>query len=172
MKKIIITVICLFLSICLTALPAAALTVIEENFDSAYPGDDPLTLDALYGYFEWLNATPDSAIQYGISAGSISAVTVTKKLTASSTSGGIAVRQGGTIGTVDLDSTSGSISCTLGANAAAVTARSTSGSISLDAAGSVETVKLESTFDRPAALPEVYIDYGFWGPMAESALAL
>ena len=84
-------------------------------------------------------------IRLGSTSGSISAVTVTKKLTASSTSGGIAVRQGDTIGTVDLDSTSGSISCTLGANAAAVTARSTSGSISLDAAGSVETVKLEST---------------------------
>ncbi len=52
MKKIIITIICIFLSVCMTALPAAALTLIEENFDSAYPGDDPLTLDALYGYFE------------------------------------------------------------------------------------------------------------------------
>lgn len=61
MKKIMIIVICLFLSVCLTALPAAAITLIEENFDSAYPGDDPLTLDALYGYFEWLNATADSA---------------------------------------------------------------------------------------------------------------
>jgi hypothetical protein len=61
MKKIITTIICIFLSVCMTALPAAALTLIEENFDSAYPGDDPLTLDALYGYFEWLNATPDSA---------------------------------------------------------------------------------------------------------------
>ena len=35
-----------------------------------------------------------------------------------------------------------------------------------------KTVKLESTFERPAALPEGYIDNGFWGPMAESALAL
>lgn len=61
MKKIVLIVICILLSACLAALPAAALTLIEENFDAAYPGDDPLTLDALYGYFEWLNATPDSA---------------------------------------------------------------------------------------------------------------
>lgn len=61
MKKITKAIICLFLSVCLTALPAAALNLIKENFDSAYPGDDPLTLDELYGYFEWLNATPDSA---------------------------------------------------------------------------------------------------------------
>ena len=84
-------------------------------------------------------------IRLGSTSGSISAVTVTDKLTASSTSGDITVRQGDTIGTVDLDSTSGSISCTLGTNAAAVTAKSTSGSISLDAAGSIETVKLGST---------------------------
>lgn len=61
MKKLFTVIICLFLSVCMTVFPAAALTLIEENFDSAYPGDDPLTLDALYGYFEWLNATPDSA---------------------------------------------------------------------------------------------------------------
>ena len=61
MKKTVLIIVCLFLSACLTALPAAAVTLIEENFDSAYPGDDPLTLDELYGYFEWLNATPDSA---------------------------------------------------------------------------------------------------------------
>ena len=61
MKKTVLIIISLFLSASLAALPAAALTLIEENFDSAYPGDDPLSLDALYGYFEWLNATADSA---------------------------------------------------------------------------------------------------------------
>ena len=61
MKKIFIIVVCLVLSVLITALPIAAFDLIEEDFDSAYPGDDPLTLDALYGYFEWLNATPDSA---------------------------------------------------------------------------------------------------------------
>ena len=64
-------------------------------------------------------------IRLGSTSGSISAVTVTDKLTASSTSGNITVRQGDTVGTVDLDSTSGSIS--------------------LDVAGSIETVHLEST---------------------------
>ena len=87
-------------------------------------------------------------IRLGSTSGSISAVTVTNKLTATSTSGSIAVRQGDTIGAVDLGSTSGSISCTLGANAASVTAGSTSGSISLSVAGSVETVKLGSTSGR------------------------
>ena len=33
-------------------------------------------------------------------------------------------------------------------------------------------VTLESTFERPAALPEGYIDNGFWGPMPEASLAL
>ena len=84
-------------------------------------------------------------IRLASTSGSISAVTVTGKLTASSTSGNIAIRQGTTIGTVDLNSTSGSISCMLGANAETVTASSTSGSISLAAAGSIETVKLGST---------------------------
>ena len=84
-------------------------------------------------------------IRLGSTSGDISAVTVTDKLTASSTSGSITVRQGDTIGAVDLGSTSGSISCTLGANAASVSAGSTSGSISLSVAGSVETVKLGST---------------------------
>ena len=61
MKKIFISVVCLVLSAVITVLPVSAFDLIEEDFDSAYPGDDPLTLDALYGYFEWLNATPDSA---------------------------------------------------------------------------------------------------------------
>ena len=84
-------------------------------------------------------------IRLGSTSGSINAVTVTEKLTASSTSGGITVSQGPSIGAVDLGSTSGSISCSLGTNAASVTANSTSGSVSLSVAGSVETVKLGST---------------------------
>ena len=84
-------------------------------------------------------------IRLGSTSGSISAVTVTEKLTASSTSGGITVEQKTDVGAVDLGSTSGSISCVLGGNASSVTASSTSGSISLAVAGSVETVDIGST---------------------------
>lgn len=63
MKKTVISITVIFLAVMLTALPAAAVTVIDEDFDSAYPGDDPLSLNALYGYFEWENATPDSSCE-------------------------------------------------------------------------------------------------------------
>ncbi len=39
-------------------------------------------------------------------------------------------------------------------------------------AESSQVYQLESTFDRPQALPTGYLDNGFWGPMEESALFL
>ena len=57
MKKLFV-IICL--SLCF-ALSAGALNVIEENFDLANAGDDPVSLDSLYGYFDWNNATRESA---------------------------------------------------------------------------------------------------------------
>ena len=45
MKKLFV-IICL--SLCF-ALSAGALNVIEENFDLANAGDDPVSLDSLYG---------------------------------------------------------------------------------------------------------------------------
>ena len=61
MKKVFRITFVLILSVLLSAYPASALSYLSEDFESAYPGDDPLGLDTLYGYFEWLNATPDSA---------------------------------------------------------------------------------------------------------------
>ena len=40
---------------------AAALTVIEEDFEAAYVGDDLASIDNMYCYYEWNNATGDSA---------------------------------------------------------------------------------------------------------------
>lgn len=62
MKKILITVISLVLCVCFAVIPAAALTVIEEKFDQANPGDDPLTLPALYNNYEWLVGNWDSGV--------------------------------------------------------------------------------------------------------------
>ena len=84
-------------------------------------------------------------IRLDVTSGDITAVTLTGKLTASSTSGDIFISQESGIGEVDMTSTSGSISCSLGAGAGSVSMHSTSGSISLSAAGSVNTVRLWST---------------------------
>ena len=83
-------------------------------------------------------------IRLDSTSGNVFAVTDTKKLTVSATSGDMNIRQDSDIGTVVLGSTSGSIACTLG-NVSDVTAHSTSGSVRLTVTGSAGTVKLDST---------------------------
>ena len=83
-------------------------------------------------------------IRLGSTSGNISAITLTGKLTASSTSGDVDVRQTADIDIVDLDSTSGSISCEL-VNVNTLTANSTSGSVRAAVSGKAGTVKLGST---------------------------
>lgn len=90
---------------------------------------------------------PDLAadeIRLGSTSGNIKAGTVTKKLTASSTSGDVNVEQAGSIDTVSLGSTSGSIACTLG-SVKTLAANSTSGSIRAAVTGTAGSVRLVST---------------------------
>lgn len=61
MKKLTV-LICLFLCFALSA-GVSALTAVEEDFDSANPGDDLASLDNMYGFFEWNNATNESVCE-------------------------------------------------------------------------------------------------------------
>ncbi len=83
-------------------------------------------------------------IRLASTSGDITAVTDTKKLTVSATSGDVHVRQDAEIDTVTVSSTSGSAACEL-AGAKNVSMDSSSGGLSLAVTGSVETVKLSST---------------------------
>ena len=53
-------ILCLVLCFILS-FNVSALTVIEEDFEDAYPGDDLASLENMYCYFEWNNATGESA---------------------------------------------------------------------------------------------------------------
>ena len=76
-------------------------------------------------------------VRLNSTSGSIKAVTATKKLTASSTSGDVNVRQDSDIDTVDLNSTSGSIGVTVTGSAETVRMQSTSGNLYPEIASAV-----------------------------------
>ena len=63
MKKVLLTVLSVVLILSMTVLNAAALKKAEENFEGCAPGEDPLMLDFVYDYFEYITATPDSAVE-------------------------------------------------------------------------------------------------------------
>ncbi len=95
-------------------------------------------------------------IRLDSTSGDITAVTATKKLTASATSGDMRITQAGEIGDVNLFSTSGSIECVL-TGARGVYADSTSGAISLTLSEGAEKVRAGSTSGN------VYADTAFAG---------
>ena len=63
MKKAFLTVISIVLMLCMTVLSASALNKAKEDFEGAAPGTDPLMLDTVFDYFEYITATPDSAVE-------------------------------------------------------------------------------------------------------------
>ena len=58
MRKLTVFI-CLFLCLALS-VTASALTVVEEDLDQAGAGDELASIDNMYGFFEWNNATNDS----------------------------------------------------------------------------------------------------------------
>ena len=91
------------------------------------------------------------AIRLDSTSGDIDAGTLTKSLTASSTSGSVTVVQNGDLEAADLHSTSGSLSLSLEGSAKAIRADSTSGGVSVTVSGAADEVKLGSTSGRITA---------------------
>ena len=58
MRKLTVFI-CLFLCFAL-ASAASALTVVEESFDHAAAGDELVSIDNMYGFFEWPQGSEDS----------------------------------------------------------------------------------------------------------------
>lgn len=83
-------------------------------------------------------------IVFDTTSGDVNAVTDTKKLTASSTSGDINIRQDSDLDTVVLSSTSGSMAFT-GQSVNELSGKSTSGGIGVTLSGSVGNIRMDST---------------------------
>ena len=58
MRKLTVFI-CLFLCFALSSA-ASALMAIEESFDHAAAGDELVSIDNMYGFFEWNNAKNES----------------------------------------------------------------------------------------------------------------
>ena len=107
-----------------TVLRSATVRATSANVKAASLAADDLTLE--------------------ITSGSVTAATAAKRLSVSSTSGDLILRQDAVLESARFTSTSGDIDATL-QNAGTISADSTSGSISLSITGAAENVSLHST---------------------------